>query len=326
MDFPKQLLKPTRPPLPSTKLIESLIANKKPIYPHPTACVRSSSIRSLRTSIPKSERSSSESRKFILSTTCPSISASSWCVIEGNTGRTLYGHKDLEIKEIASLTKIMTCYVCIKLVEEGHASFNDIVKVSFKAQSITGTSADLREGDEVSVHDLLFGLMLPSGNDAAWTLAEYFGKSLYPTSVKPVKAFISEMNRNARFMGLSITYFANPHGLIYKKNVSCARDVCKLSSTAMKNPIFRKIVSTKAHTVQIQSSPRRQVIWENTNKLLYKGFEGIKTGITDNAGPCLTVAYRGHIYVIITLLNSRSMEARWEEAQTILSWIMRSCN
>jgi D-alanyl-D-alanine carboxypeptidase len=263
----------------------------------------------------------------MLGSSCPNVSAASWCVVEGHTGRTLYGYKDLEIKEIASLTKIMTCYVCIKLVEDGLAELSNKVQVSSKSEGISGTSADLKSGDQLSIFDLLFALMLPSGNDAAWTLAEHFGRLLYPSSSKPVKGFISEMNKNARIMGLAITYFANPHGLIYKKNVSCARDVCKLSSLAMKNHTFRKIVATKAYSAEILGiEGKRRVFWENTNKLLYKGFDGIKTGVTDNAGPCLTVAFRGCMFVVVTLLNSRSMEARWEEAQMIVSWIMRSCN
>lgn len=326
MDTPKLLLKPSRPPLPSTKLIESLIANKKPLYPHP-APTRSHSIRTLRTSLPKSERSSSESRKFILNTTYPIISASSWCVVEGNTGRVLYGYKDLEIKEIASLTKIMTCLLCLKFIEDGLATFEDTVKVSVKAQNVPGTSAELKENDQLCVLDLLYGLMLPSGNDAAWALAEHFGKLVAITTSKPVKIFVSEMNRLSRLLNLSMTYFANPHGLIYKKNVSCARDISKLSSIAMKNHFFKKIVNTKSHNAEILNSGQsRKTIWENTNKLLTKGFEGIKTGVTDNAGPCLSAAFRGYVFIIITLLNSRSMEARWEEAQTIKTWIMNSCN
>lgn len=326
MDTPKLLLKPSRPPLSSTKLIESLIANKKPLYPHPTP-PRSHSIRALRTSLPKSERSSSESRKFILNTSYPIISAASWCVVEGNTGRVLYGFKDLDIKEIASLSKIMTCYLCLKLIEDGLASFEDTVKITKKAQNIPGTSAELKENDQLCVLDLLYGLMLPSGNDAAWALAEHFGKIISFTTSKPVKIFVSEMNKMTRVIGLSTTYFANPHGLIYKKNVSCARDVCKLSSIAMKNQFFRKIVNTKIHNAEILNSGiSRKVTWENTNKLLLKGFEGIKTGITENAGPCLSAAFRGYMYIIITLLNSRTMEARWEEAQTIATWIMNSCN
>ena len=323
METPKLLLKPRRPALPSTKLIESLIANKKPLNPNPLYS-RSSSIRALKTSIPKSERSCSETRKLILNTSTPIISSSSWCVAEGNTGRVLFGYKDLEVKEIASLSKIMTCFVCLKLIEDKIAAFEDKVKISNKASHINGTSAELKEGDSIAVLDLLYGLMLPSGNDAAWALAEHFGAALNPNSSKPVKDFLYEMNKYSRNLGLYTTYFANPHGLIYKKNVSSARDVCKLCSFAMKDPIFKKIVSTKVHYAEVNSELEgsRKVYWENTNKLLSRGFEGIKTGVTDNAGPCLATGIRGHMYIIIILLNAKSMEARWEEAQAIANWIL----
>lgn len=326
METPKMLLKSRRPPLPSTQLIESLIANKKPLNPHPT-CSRSNSIRSLKTSVPKTSRSPSETRKFLINSSLPTISASNWCVVEGNTCRVLHGFKDIEVKEIASLTKIMTCWVCIKIIERGLCSLEDKVRISAKASRQTGTSADLQEGQTVGVLDLLYGLMLPSGNDAAWALAEHFGSALNPLTSKPLKQFICEMNKYARIMNLYTTYYANPHGLVFKKNVSCARDVCKLSCLSLKDPIFRRIVSTKVHNAEVtnENGLTTKVTWENTNKLLVKGFEGIKTGVTDNAGPCLATAIRGKMYIVITLLNSKSMDARWDEAQSIANWIMNSC-
>jgi serine-type D-Ala-D-Ala carboxypeptidase (penicillin-binding protein 5/6) len=325
MEKPKVLLNYRRPPLHSNKLIESLIAGKKPICPHPTNS-HSSSIRSLKTSGSKESRSNSETRKLVLNKTIPIISASSWCAVEGNTGRIIYGYRDLEVKEIASLTKIMTCFVCLKIIEQKHCNLEDKVKVSKKAAGMIGTSADLKQGDLISVLDLLYGLMLPSGNDAAWSLAEHFGVALNPSTTKPVRQFISEMNKYSRTLCLYATYFANPHGLIYKKNVSSARDVCKLSTIAMKEPMFKRIVCTRSYSAEITNanSFTYKICWENTNKLLNKGFEGIKTGITDNAGPCLTAGFKGKVHVIVTLLNSKSMEARWEEAQAIVAWITSS--
>lgn len=328
MEFPRTLLKHSRPPLPSSKLLETLITNKKPLNPHPV-CSRSSSIHSLKSTSPKSIRSSSETRKLILNNTLPQISASSWCVVDYSSGRILHGHRDLDIKEIASLTKIMTCYICVKMIEEQQAAFGDIVQISAKASKMIGTSACLREGESITIINLLHGLMLPSGNDAAWALAEHFGEILsanYASTLKKSKIFMIEMNKYARALGLYTTFFANPHGLVYNKNVSCARDICKLSCIVMKNVNFRRIVNTKSFCGEVfdENGAVRKVSWDNTNKLLWKGFDGIKTGVTDNAGPCLTVGFRGRVSIIITLLNSKSMEARWDEAQAISSWVASS--
>jgi D-alanyl-D-alanine carboxypeptidase len=172
------------------------------------------------------------------------------------------------------------------------------VQVSRLASQVQGTSADLVEDDVVSIEDLHYGLMLPSGNDAATVLAENFGVYSYYQSrefldqyekgldmstrrVKnPVSYFVREMNEQAKKLGLGETTFANPHGLANKLNKSTALDVAKLCAEALKNAQFRKIVNTKMHfcTIQEKDGWTRDVFWENTNRLLYHGFHGIKTG------------------------------------------------
>jgi D-alanyl-D-alanine carboxypeptidase len=163
--------------------------------------------------------------------------------------------------------------------------------------------------------------MLPSGNDAAWALAEYFGAKLTPNG-KPVKRFLDEMNKNAQMLGLNSTIFHNPHGLIVKRNLSTAKDVARLAVHAMKNEVFKYIVGCKSFTARIvaQDGSVREEVWENTNKLLGKGFDGVKTGITSNAGPCLCVCTSKDFYVVIVLLNSESMDARWVEAKKLSQW------
>jgi D-alanyl-D-alanine carboxypeptidase len=185
-----------------------------------------------------------------------------------------------------------------------------------------GTTAFLRPGDKITIRNLLYALMLPSGNDAAWALAEHFGIKLSPSSIKPVRHFVAEMNKRAREMNLILTNFENPHGLMYKKNISCARDVAKMASCGLKDEDFRSIVDTKSYTAEIlgQDGVIRFQNWENTNKLLGTGFCGVKTGITDNAGPCLCVAVRKSNPIVIVLLNSRSMEDRWVEAKKLSDW------
>lgn len=108
---------------------------------------------------------------------------------------------------------------------------------------------------------------------------------------------------------------------MYKRNLSTARDVCKLASIALRDDMFKSIVGTKTHKSDITNNGiTREQIWENTNKLLSKGFEGVKTGVTNKAGPCLCASYKNDTHMIVTLLNSKSMEARWIEAKKLVEW------
>ena len=267
--------------------------------------------------------SSSASNKTVLISSRPKppkISASSYCVYNMARGFVISSKKDLEPREIASLTKIMTLYTVLNIIEEkrGKGSLEDIVKISKLAANTTGTSAGLAEGDLITVKDLLYALMLPSGNDAAWALAEYFGGRLGGGAA--VSNFLNEMNYNAKKLGLCHTSFGNPHGLTLKRNLSTAREVCKLATAAMKNLNFQKIVRTKIHKACVQGSDEKVVVrtWENTNKLLEDGWSGIKTGITNKAGPCLCSSFDK---IVIVLLNSRTMEDRWVEARTLASLV-----
>lgn len=309
----------------SSKQLQAVLVNRK--LEALKVSSRSPSINSLNTSIKSDDsrpRSSSQRRKrYHSQSTIPKVSASSWCIVDKSSGTLIYGHNDGEIREIASLTKIMTCIVAINLIKNAEKStFDTKVKISQKASSMIGTSAELQPNDELTIKSLLYGLMLPSGNDAAWALAEFFGSKIAPQSRKPVKRFIGEMNKTGREIGLISTHFANPHGLVYKKNLSSARDVAKLACYAMKNEIFKSIVATRVYVAEIRNLDGnvRLQNWENTNKLLGKGFDGVKTGITNAAGPCLCVSSSKEPNVLIVLLNSKSMEDRWVEAKKLHEW------
>mmetsp|Transcript_1840 Transcript_1840/g.1729 ORF Transcript_1840/g.1729 Transcript_1840/m.1729 type:complete len:197 (-) Transcript_1840:488-1078(-) len=189
--------------------------------------------------------------------------------MEKETSSILCSKNDEEIREVASLTKIMTCLVTILLLKKLKMdSDKTYLNVSKTAASMVGTSASLKQGDIISITDLLYGLMLPSGNDAAYCLAERFGHYLYfeseefklrcdraPENLKskieiknPVRYFLREMNRTAKELGMTNTHFANPHGLINKYNRSTARDMGILTCEAMNNDFFRKIVKTKIYS------------------------------------------------------------------------------
>ena len=204
------------------------------------------------------------------------------------------------------------------------------------AACINGTHSGLREGDQVTVLDLFYGLMLPSGNDCALALAYGFGnlivkrkkkKAIDGTPISPMKEFIKEMNKLAIKLSLKNTHYVNPHGLSEKGNRSTAADLGKLASVAIQIPLIEKIVSTKCYSTFVTDirGNQRKLEWHNTNKLLDKGFSGIKTGTTPNAGPCLSSLLRsGNEGVIVTLLNCKTLDHRWSEAEKLAQWALNN--
>lgn len=289
--------------------------------------VRKHSLEADRPSSQNSTRSSSieskaisSNKKTVLPSVLPHVSATSWCVYDATHDTMLHGRRETETREIASLTKIMTCYTTLRLIDKlDEVTLDSIVTVSAKAASVTGTSANLLEGDCITIWDLLHGLMLPSGNDAAWALAEYFSQvSGGPLTIKP---FLSEMNGLAQELSLMSTYYQNPHGLAILRNLSTARDVCRLAKVAMQDSRFARIVNARLHNCSITGPNARRKQWENTNKLLERGFEGVKTGVTNAAGPCLCAAdTRGGVRVLVVVLNAKSLNHRWVEVPKLIDW------
>ena len=197
------------------------------------------------------------------------ISAQNAILEDAQTGCVLYEKNANNRVLIASTTKIMTALVICE-----QANILDLVRIPKEAVGIEGSSIYLQEGEILSVHDLLLGLMLHSGNDAAIALAIYCGGT--------VDGFVDLMNDKAYFLGLTDTHFANPHGLDDKDNYSTAGDMSTLAAYAMENPIFRKIVSTKTCNIG-----RRTL--RNHNKMLWRfeGADGVKTGFTKASGRIL---------------------------------------
>ena len=282
--------------------------------------------------VEKSTRASSLQKSAYLA---PFVTAQTWAITDGSTGAVLWGSMECERREIASLTKIMTCYLSLRLLHaDASLSLETILPVSYAAASMIGTSARLREGDELHLLDALYGLMLPSGNDAAYCLAEFFGKYLAGKTVEPVASarahvalFIREMNKTAKLLGLECTNYANPHGLQHVKNKSTAKDVGLLACSALKDPIFAEIVNTQEYSCYVLQSwtqaPYRKMKWSNTNRLLDMGWEGVKTGITMTAGPCLCASTRRQgTLLIVTVLGSKSMDRRWVEVPKLGKWAL----
>ena len=213
------------------------------------------------------------------------VSAQSAIVLDASTGRVLYEKNADQQSLIASTTKIMTALVICE-----RCNVLDRVRIPKEAVGIEGSSMYLQEGEILTVQDLLYGLMLRSGNDAAVALAIYCGGT--------VEGFAQLMNDKAHTLGMKATHFMNPHGLDAPGHYSTARDMAHLSAYAMNNPIFAHTVSTKNVRVGERSMT-------NHNKLLWQldGAEGVKTGYTKAAGRILvsSVCRNGRRLIVVTI-------------------------
>jgi D-alanyl-D-alanine carboxypeptidase (penicillin-binding protein 5/6) len=180
------------------------------------------------------------------------------------------------------------------------------------------------------VKELLFGLMLPSGNDASVSFAEHFGERLADKTaeggdaVSAYDSFIAAMNRKAEEIGMKDTHFNNPHGLPSAGHKTTARDLAHLGFESYKLPGFRELVSTPQHgyTVDSVSGYKRNIVWRNTNQLLRtEGYDGIKTGTTGAAGSCLvSTAERDGRRLIVVVLGSTSTDARYTDTRNLFRW------
>lgn len=207
------------------------------------------------------------------------------CVMEANSRRVLYAsNADMRLP-MASTTKIVTAITVLDHVDNLHEE----ITIPAEATGIEGSSVYLKAGDKYTVEDLLYGLMLRSGNDCATVLALHTAQS--------VARFSSMMNRTAEKAGALASCFSNPHGLPCKNHYTTAEDLSLITAYAMQNPTFRKIVATKYY------EPRG---WKNKNKMLTLAEDcvGVKTGYTKEAGRCLVSAVeRNGMLLICTVLG-----------------------
>lgn len=216
--------------------------------------------------------------------------------------------KNEDVKSaMASTTKIMTTIVILE-----KADLNEKVTVSAKAGVTGGSRLGLKRGDKASVRDLLYGLMLRSGNDAAVALAEHVGGS--------VKGFAELMNEKAIELGLTNTHFVTPHGLDDANHYTTALELAKLTDYAMDNETFAKIVGTKSTTIYINNQSRQI---NNTNELLgvLNGVVGVKTGFTNNAGRCLvTETKRNNMDIITIVLGADTKKDRTKDSVNLIEY------
>lgn len=226
----------------------------------------------------------------------PGVGAQAAVLMEAGSGRVLYSKNGQKQLPMASTTKIMTAILAI---EEG--DLNEIVEVDPSASGVEGSSMYLEKNEKISLENLLYGLMLWSGNDAAVAISIHIGGS--------VEGFVELMNQKARQIGANNTHFCNPNGLPNEDHYTTAEDLGKIACYAMQNETFRQIVSTEHRVIPWQGHEWDRSL-RNKNKMLYnyEGANGIKTGYTKAAGRCLVSgALREDIQLVSVVLNAGDM-------------------
>lgn len=228
-------------------------------------------------------------------------------VLSTMDGLELWARDPAARRAMASTTKIMTAVVVLE-----RAGLDDVVTVDKRASTVGESAMGLVVGEQLTVGELLKGVLVQSGNDAATLIAEHVGGT--------VKDFVALMNQKAAALDLKDTHYANPHGLDQSGHYTSAADLTSLARYAMRNTVFRGIVGT--YTVKVRSDRYTHVL-TNHNGLLktYKGAEGVKTGWTDDAGYCVVVAAkRNGIELVGTVMGTASDPDRARQAKKLLDW------
>ena len=241
----------------------------------------------------------------------PTLNSRAAIILDRETETVLYEKNAYSKRAMASTTKIMTAIITI---ESG--KLNDTVEVSKKAASIGGSVLGLKTGDKLSLNDLLYGLMLRSGNDAAVQIAEYLGGS--------VEGFADMMNQKAKELNLINTHFVTPHGLDNPEHYTTAYELAVLTDYAMNNKTFAKIVNTKQCSISINGN---QKSLNNTNELLgvLNGVNGVKTGFTNNAGRCLVTSItRDNWSVICVVLGADTKKFRTKDSISLIEYTYKN--
>ena len=240
-----------------------------------------------------------------------SINSRSCIVYDRNSHMILYGKNETKKVKMASTTKIMTSLIIIE-----NCNLSETIEVSQKAAGTGGSRLGLKTGDKITIKDLLYGLMLCSGNDAAVALAEYAGGD--------IQGFAELMNNKAHELGLTNTHYESPHGLDSDGHYTTAYELAVLSDYALKNETFAKIVGTKNYTVTINGYPKNL---SNTNELLgyLNGVYAVKTGFTNGANRCLvTACKRNDMDIICVVLGADTKKFRTQDTIKLIEYAFKN--
>lgn len=236
-----------------------------------------------------------------------SINARSYVVLDRKSKKVLIGENEYTKAKMASTTKIMTATIILE-----NCNLDDIVTISKKSANTGGSRLGLKTNDKISVLNLLYGLLLCSGNDAAVALAEYCSGS--------IPEFCNLMNQKAIELGLTNSHFETPHGLDSDGHYTTAYELALITDYALKNSTFVKIVNTKNHTIQINNYPKNL---SNTNELLgvLDGVYGVKTGFTNGANRCLvTACKRNNMDLICIVLGCDTKKFRGQDSTKLINY------
>lgn len=240
-----------------------------------------------------------------------SINSRAFVVLDRKSNSIIVGKNEKEKRKMASTTKIMTALIVIE-----NSQLDTLVEVSKKAAGTGGSRLGLKTGDKITINDLLYGLMLCSGNDAAVCLAETVGGS--------ISGFAQLMNEKAKQLGLNNTNFVTPHGLDEDEHYTTAYELALLANYALNNETFSKIVGTKTTTISINGYPKTI---SNTNELLgnLNGVYGIKTGFTNGANRCLvTACKRDDMDIICVVLGADTKNFRTKDSIKLIEYTFKN--
>gem|GEM_PF-328839 len=241
----------------------------------------------------------------------PAVQATAATMMDAAGGRVLYAKNAYRRIYPASVTKILTAYVVLRAQGGRPGALDAEVTVSRRATQAGGSSMYLRAGEKVSVQDLLYGLMLASGNDAAEALGEFSGGS--------PAGFSAMLNRTAAELGAAATHFVNPSGMPAQDHVTTAYDLALITRAALGEAEFSRIVATRSHTVRFAGG--RALTYYNENRLLGRdGVDGVKTGYTTQAGQTYVVSATREGMRLIGVVIGSSRAGKYRDALALLQW------
>lgn len=237
----------------------------------------------------------------------PELNARIALIYDRASGRIIYEKNGNKQTPMASTTKILTSIVILE-----NADLKETVTIGSKAAGTGGSRLGLKKNDKITVNDLLYGLMLRSGNDAAVALALHVGGS--------IEEFADMMNKKAEELGLTNSHFVVPHGLDNEGHYTTAYELAKMADYALNIPKFKEIVSSKSATIYINGYPKAI---NNTNNLLgsVSGVYGVKTGFTNGAGRCLVSSCkRGELDIITVIIGANTNNQRTADTKELIEY------
>ena len=237
----------------------------------------------------------------------PELNARIALIYDRASGRIIYEKNGNKQTPMASTTKILTSIVILE-----NADLKETVTIGSKAAGTGGSRLGLKKNDKITVNDLLYGLMLRSGNDAAVALALHVGGS--------IEGFADMMNKKAEELGLTNSHFVVPHGLDNEGHYTTAYELAKMADYALNIPKFKEIVSSKSATIYINGYPKAI---NNTNNLLgsVSGVYGVKTGFTNGAGRCLVSSCkRGELDIITVVIGANTNNQRTADTKELIEY------